>query len=480
MRIGFVGDRRSTFTSSRHLFLTVSALALAVAAPTVALAQVADPASPPASAQDATELDEVIVTGLRRGLADSIAIKRNETSIVEAVSAEDIGKLPDVSIAESIARLPGLAAQRVNGRAQVISIRGLAPDFTTTLLNGRQQASSGDNRAVEFDQYPSELLSGVVIYKTPDAEISGMGLSGTADLRTIRPLEFGSRAVAVNLRGEMTGGDSLNDDVNNFGGRFSVSYIDQFADDTLGLALGYAHLDSPSQNRHYKAYGYESFGFAVTPDSADSALILNGQELFATSRLNQRDAVIGIVEWRPNDRLHSTLDLYYSKFDQEETTRGAQWFSNGWADNATFTDVQTEDRGGSLFARSGTLNGGVPIIRNDYNTRQDELFSAGLNTEYEIDERTRVEADLSWSSNQRREQILETYAGYGLGPQGGGRTLDTITFEVNDDGYPTYSEGLNYADAPRCRSVTGRLGAAGATTGPSASPTSRRASTPSI
>ncbi|WP_298745251.1 TonB-dependent receptor [uncultured Brevundimonas sp.] len=442
MRSQFAGVRKTGSVSSSQLCLTVSALALAVGAPGVVMAQDAPPQD-----EQAVEVEEVVVTGLRRGLADSISIKRNETSIVEAVSAEDIGKLPDVSIAESIARLPGLAAQRVNGRAQVISIRGLAPDFTTTLLNGRQQASSGDNRAVEFDQYPSELLSGVVIYKTPDAEISGMGLSGTADLRTVRPLEFGSRAIAVNLRGETIEGGSLNDDVRNYGGRFSLSYIDQFADDTIGVALGYAHLDSPSQNRHYKAYGYEAFGFAVTPDSADDALILNGQEIFATSRLNQRDAVIGIVEWTPNDRLHSTLDLYYSKFDQEETTRGAQWFSNGWADGATFTDVQTETRGGSLFATSGTLNGGVPIIRNDFNTREDELFSVGLNNEFEIDERTRVVADLSYSTNERREQILETYAGYGIGPQGGGRTLDTITFEVNDDGYPTYSEGLNYADA---------------------------------
>lgn len=431
-----------------------SVAALAIALPGAALAQ--DPQPQPQAQQDpnAAELDEVIVTGIRRGIADSIAIKRDETSLVEAISAEDIGKLPDVSIAESIARLPGLAAQRVNGRAQVISIRGLAPDFTTTLLNGRQQASSGDNRSVEFDQYPSELLSSVVIYKTPDAEISGMGLSGTADLRTVRPLTFRERAIAVNVRGEFIEGDALNDDVRNYGSRASISYIDQFADGTFGLALGYAHLDSPSQNQHYKAYGYEAFGFAVTPDSADDALILNGQELFATSRLNTRDAFIAIAEWQPNERLHSILDLYYSKFDQEETTRGAQWFSNGWADGATFTNVETEPRGGSNFARSGTLNGGVPIIRNDFNTREDELFSVGLNNEYQIDERTRVRADLSYSSNVRDEQILETYAGYGLGVGGVtpgtpnvGRTLDTITFEVNDDGYPTYSEGLNYADA---------------------------------
>lgn len=455
MRSGLVGDCRLTSNSSRRLYLTVSALALALAVPAGALAQVADPVTPQ-SGPAATQLDEVVVTGLRRGLADSIAIKRNETSIVEAVSAEDIGKLPDVSIAESIARLPGLAAQRVNGRAQVISIRGLAPDFTTTLLNGRQQASSGDNRAVEFDQYPSELLSGVVIYKTPDAEISGMGLSGTADLRTVRPLDFNERIIALNLRGERTQGDRLNDDVGNFGGRGSISYIDQFADGTVGVALGFAHLDSPSQNQHYKAYGYEGFGFAVTPDSADNALILNGQEVFATSRLNQRDAFIGILEWRPNDRVHSTLDLYYSRFDQEETTRGAQWFSNGWADGATFTNVQTEARGGSSLAVSGRLNGGVPIIRNDYNTRTDELFSVGLNNEFQLDERTRLKADLSYSTNSRREQILETYAGYGLGvggvtgaTQNVGRTLDTIDFRLSDDGYPTYTEGLNYADASR-------------------------------
>ena len=73
------------------------------------------------------------------------------------MSAEEIGKLPDVSIAELIARLPGITAQRVAGRAEIVSIRGFSPDFSTVLLNGRQQASSGYNRAVEFDQYPSEL-----------------------------------------------------------------------------------------------------------------------------------------------------------------------------------------------------------------------------------------------------------------------------------------------------------------------------------
>src|SRR4029079_13748432 len=144
-------------------------------APPPAPAPATGPGQP--SAQQPADSGAIVVTGIRRSLQDSINIKRRERSVVEAVSAEEIGKLPDVSIAESIARLPGIAAQRVKGRAEIVSIRGFSPDFTTVLLNGRQQASSGFNRAVEFDQYPSELLGSVGVYQTPDGSIAGMGLA---------------------------------------------------------------------------------------------------------------------------------------------------------------------------------------------------------------------------------------------------------------------------------------------------------------
>ena len=108
----------------------------------------------------------IVITGFRASLRSSTAKKKNAETVVESVNAEDIGKLPDNSIAELIGRLPGVAAQRNNGRAQIISIRGFGPDFSTTTLNGRQQTTTNDSRAVEFDQYPSEVLAGVDIYKT--------------------------------------------------------------------------------------------------------------------------------------------------------------------------------------------------------------------------------------------------------------------------------------------------------------------------
>src|SRR3982751_1113089 len=205
----------------------------------------------------------IVVTGIRRSLQNSIQIKRNSASVVEAVSAEEIGKLPDVSIAESIARLPGIAAQRVRGRAEIVSIRGFSPDFTTVLLNGRQQASSGFNRAVEFDQYPSELLGSVVVYKTPDASIAGMGLAGTVDLRTIRPLEYGKRAIALNIRGQYDEGGGRNHDLSKYGWRGSASYIDQNADGTLGWMIGYAHLDAPGHIDHTSNWFYDNYGGGI-------------------------------------------------------------------------------------------------------------------------------------------------------------------------------------------------------------------------
>ena len=172
-------------------------------------------------AQDAPaaegELEEIVVTGIRAGIQSAIATKQEAMSIVESISAEDIGKLPDTSIAESISRLPGLTSQRAEGRASAISLRGTDPGFTSALLNGREQATTGDNRNVEFDQYPSELISQVIVYKTPDSKLIGQGLAGTIDMRTVRPLDYGKQAVVLNLRGEMNDNDDLGADSDDTG-----------------------------------------------------------------------------------------------------------------------------------------------------------------------------------------------------------------------------------------------------------------------
>jgi len=446
---------------------------LALALPAAAFAQTTDPASQTDQAaptapgdvntQEPADKNAIVVTGFRRSIANSIAIKRDQRSMVEAVSAEEIGKLPDVSVAESIARLPGLAAQRVQGRAQIVSIRGFSPDFSTTLLNGRQQASSGYNRAVEFDQYPSELLSSVVVYKTPDASITGQGLAGTVDLRTIRPLAFGKRQFTVNLRGSLDE-DGGRTEITKWGWRGTVSYIDQNPSGTLGWSIGYAHLDQPGHTDHTSNWFYDNYACPVdscggpqfSPVQPQPApYFLSGQELFAKSRSDIRDGVMGTLEWKPSDRVHTTLDLYYSRFKQHEINRGAQWFSDAWVDGVTYSNYQTETRGNNLIAVSGHVGGtpgdpntGIaPILRFDDNKRIDHLFAAGLNNEWKVTERLKLLTDLSYSSNKRDETYIETYGGYGVGPSEF-RTFDSYDFEIPANDFPQFTGfGLNYADA---------------------------------
>jgi iron complex outermembrane recepter protein len=393
------------------------------------------------AAQDAP-LQQVVVTGIRGSIENSIAIKKQSDSIVEAITAEDLGKLPDTSIAESIARLPGLTAQRVAGRAQVISIRGLAPDFGVTLLNGREQASTSNDRSAEFDQYPSELLSGVTVYKTPDASMAAQGLSGTVDLRTARPLDLRGRTIVFNVRGEHNGNGKLNANSSANGERVSVAYIDQFMDNTLGVALGYAHLKSPGQQNEYKAWWWGDQN--KLPAGDEDVIGLKGAEVTATSRDQVRDGLMAVVDFKPNRDLRSTLDLYYSQFDQQETMRGLMWNSHQWS-NVAYDDPQIETIGGTRILTGGALVNLEPIVRNDDNHRKDTMFALGWNNKARLAGQWTVDTDLSYSSAKRKEQTLETYAG--LGPAGSGITDNDFQFKIPvTDGLPRFTPSVDFTN----------------------------------
>ena len=404
--------------------LATATLMIATAAQAQDASATADRQAPPEEtatpADDATELDRVTVTGIRRGIEDAIEAKRTSTSIVESVSAEDIGKLPDMSIADSLARLPGLTAQRFGNRPQEINIRGFAGDFSTTLLNGREQVSLGNNRGVEFDQYPSELMSQVMVYKTPDAQLVGQGLSGTVDLRTVRPLSFAERVTAVNLRGDM----NRLEDNDEWGSRASISYIDQFADDTVGIAVGYARMDNPTQGRQFESWGYDNG-------------VLGGANLHAIEGDNQRDGLMGVLEWKPSDQYHSTLDVFYSQFDKEEAKRGLQ-MGLVWGNGSTLVGGTTNDSGTMTEAHWENVK--PIVVRNDYNAADDDMFAFGWNQAIAITPNWTVTTDLGHSSAKRNERILEVYAGL---PDGG---RDTVDLAYNPNGYFDFTLGQDYTN----------------------------------
>ena len=374
----------------------------------------------------------IIVSGYRQALENAVNLKRESPVIAEAFSAEDIGKLPDVSIAETLGRLPGLAVQRINGRAQSLSIRGLGPDYSTSLLNGREIVSSGDNRAVEYDQYPSELIDQGVIYKVPYAGLIGQGLAGTVDLRTIRPLSKNERIISLSGRLEFNEGGSLNPDIEGWGYRATGTYVDQFADDTLGIAVGAAYQSSPSQVEKFNAWGY--------PNDAGYTVV-GGMKPFAKSVDLDRLGLFGTVEWQPSLEWNTTLDVFYADYREKIPTRGMEFpFNPGWGAGTTITD-----NSGGDFPDSVTFENVQPVVRNDYERKDTETFAAGWNTKYENDD-VILNLDVSYSKSDRRLQQIESYSGLNYAA-GNANPSDTVTYTRQGSGFPyVFSNVIDYSD----------------------------------
>lgn len=408
-----------------------------------AYAQQADQAPVAKDEKADPQIQSVVVSGIRRGIEAAISIKRNSNSIVEAISAEDIGKLPDASVAESIARLPGVTAQRSrsSGKAADVSVRGLAPSFNGSLLNGREQASTGNSRSPEFDLFPAELMGSVLIYKTPDAQLVGQGLAATIDLHTLQPLDFGKRVLAASYRKERTGVRSGSDE--GTGSRYSLSYVDQFADRTIGLALGLTKYKEDGGGQ----LKFDSWG-GWTPDvpyNGGTVKAPGGFKSDTEVSTSDRDGASLSLQFRPNKQFRSTVDVFYSSGTSSLKRTGLEGAIAGSAGGYDPDGVLTNATIANGFATSGTFSNYKGVVRNHKESAEDKLTSIGWNSELKIDEDWRVEGDLSHSKGVKHSSRYETTAGQ----PGNATPLGSISYTGFNGGNfadVKYTTSLNYAD----------------------------------
>lgn len=405
------GKRRPSLAAQPSAF-QLSPVAAACAALMFGFASSAgaQQASAPGADVSQQPSNTVTVTGIRRGIEDAISTKKNSDMIVETISSEDLGKLPDDSIADALSSLPGVSAQIIGGRSATLNVRGLSGDFVNTLFNGREQASVGDNRAVMFDQYPAELISAASVYKTPDAELIGQGLAATIDLKTLLPLDFPGRVMQFKAMGEKASLGELNPDVNAKGDRLSASYIDQFANRTVGVAIGWAHLDSPVEDLQQHSWGIGN-GPTQAPGAANANSI-QGAEWWSNSSASVRDGLMGVVQWKPSREFSSVIDTYYSRSSENDVNRGLQTATYyGKVSNAVVNSGNDFLSAGNGMGLGGPgAYGSAPVVRNDFNTENDRIFSIGWKNTYKNGPWTLV-ADLSGSNASAKQQILETYSG---------------------------------------------------------------------
>lgn len=417
-----------------NFYTGVATAALTLALGMNASAQVAD-----APETLTTETgDEIIVTGIRQSIANSLRLKKQSTSIIEAISSEDIGKLPDVSIADALARLPGVTAQRVRGRAQQISIRGLGPDFSLALLNGREQVSAGNNRGIEFDQYPSELISQGIVYKSPDARLAATGIAGAIDLRTVRPLDYTERKINASGKYVISDSGSLNPDFSDNGYRLFGSYIDQIADGHVGFSLGFTQQSNPTQftSRELKTNAGQTSsiqpgsGLIYPSDNPRSGVV---------SRDFERTSVAGTLQFEPTDRFQATVDAFFTDSNDSGIFRGTETPIASWS-GAQLDSVS----GSGVFADSATYSAVVPISRTDTEGAESEIFSFGLNASYQVTERLKVTSDYAFSSLERANIDYESYAGTGPARSG---AQDVQTFTFPEEGDYSIQSQLDYTSS---------------------------------
>ncbi|KQM81630.1 TonB-dependent receptor [Sphingomonas sp. Leaf23] len=345
----------------------VSVLGLA----TPALAQ-----SDPTATADQAEApaDDIVVTGIRASQARSVEIKRNADSVVEAISAQDIGKLPDVTISDSLQRIPGVQIRREAGEGGAVNIRGLPQ--VTTLMNGEQFLGANSVTTVQpnFTDIPSQLFSGATVFKSPTASLQQAGLSGTVDLLTRRPMDlkqgFTLSAAAEGQYGDKTEkwSPSANGLIAYHGDRFGVLVSAAYSDLTLGnsfrgiqdygVALNTEAGSATNQGafatgnngvsrgRAVRNGAGTIIGYDVNGDGDANDAFITPQSHTAWNRITNRErfGANASLQFEINDALKLTADGFYTRQTQYDRTAGFQFQNVDWL-SSPFLPTKSRDTG---------------------------------------------------------------------------------------------------------------------------------------
>jgi len=393
-----------------------TALLCAIWAPlglTPAFAQEADRGQEPADG-NVTELDSVVVSGIRGSIQSSIDHKREASVISDAISSEDIGDLPALSIGEAIETITGASTHREKGGASEISIRGLGPFLGSATFNGREASNGSGDRSVNFNQFPSELINTVAIYKTQRADFIEGGVSGIINMETVKPLDFGKRRIQLEGRAIWADYDDRLDDSAGVGWRGTASYLDQFdlgGAGKLGISLGLQSLESTNPEELFSSSSTWNAcdGTQVVPNNANCRQVTSTEVhegtpfyLIPGSRTyrqfierDERDAQFAVLQWKPNETLDISLDYQGSRRTYTE-----QRSDLNFSETMRGVNNRIVDENGVLRYYTGfsTIES-TPT----YRIRDEKYDGGGLKVEWRPNEAWLLSTDLSYSKTRRSE-----------------------------------------------------------------------------
>jgi TonB-dependent receptor len=385
----------------------------------------------PAVAQD-DAIEEIVVTGIRGSLLQSAEIKRNSRGVVEAITAEDIGKFPDTNLAESLQRVTGVSIDRARGEGQKVTVRGFGPQYNLVTLNGRQMPTHGggptaqQNRSFDFADLAAEAVSAVEVYKTSNAGLPTGGIGSTINIKTTKPLESPNRVLSFGVKAVNDTSTETGDD---WTPELSGIYSDTFAEGTFGVALTavYQQRDTGVENANGRGWlpiqgdgqCCDWSGASGTPiwggvpadanqinrtTSPDELYSFNQQlqyrrEEFSRTRANGQLT----LQWQPTDSVRATLDYTHAQHELDRSFQDiSAWFltsqnagvQSEWTDGPIAGPVEYTE----FYGAGGAdlpMGAGLDSVKNT-------LRSVGFNAVWDVSDRLTLEFDYH-DSNSKAE-----------------------------------------------------------------------------
>ncbi len=370
------------------------------------------------------DVEVIAVTGIRSSLRSSMLDKKASNVVTDGIKAEDLGKFPDLNVAESLQRITGVAIDRSGGEGQAVTIRGFGPQFNTVLVNGRQLATDSSGREFNFDVLAADQITGADIYKSNSAKLQEGGIGGTVNVTTARPFDFSGLHVIGSVKGMY---ETLSEETSP-----SASFLisNTFNEDKLGVLFAITNQQRKLQNNQILTAGWR--GGQTISNSRDGVLfedayIPRNWDQVVDEQDRERTNASLVLQYAPSEDVTVTVDGLISKFEVDSTVRDlASWFEPDRVGSATI-DPET----GTLLSftqeiglSSGSGDPASDFVSHTRNSRDVTNKAYGINVDWQVNESLKAVLDVSHSTaeNNRAGQdrfnvvgIINSYSFDGTG-----------------------------------------------------------------
>ena len=400
-------------------------------------------------ASDPDTLDEVVVTGTRAALAESLDRKRDAQVVQDSIVAEDLGRFPDANVADSLSHITGITLQRTRGgEGQYVNVRGLGPGFSIVTLNGRILATDGDGRDFAFDVLPSEVISGADVFKSANAANLEGSIGGLIDLTSARPLSRPGLQTSLSIEGD------YNDFSEDTGYKASAVFSNTFADDTMGLMFTAVYQDDEVRSDAVQEFSinpdspgeFDANGDGEISDAESNLLGLCCESFGARVQDKERSGFTGTWEWQITDDFKMTVDGLFTRLDAP--TIG--YHESYYVEDSILYEDTGEHRWSDVSIRDHWVNGMtvsqlVPEISTITEFRVVDTTQFGWNGQWQATDRMSFNFDAYQSESTRDSGGKDTWVVSGIAGN------HTARVDMNSKGLPditvTLEDGRDLATA---------------------------------